>query len=91
MMSGYDTNVSTDCVLYSIDSFNDTFSPRLDNFFTIHQDIRSFNCNIDKFLFYILNLNTSPDVIVLTETFFGPNNIHEISGYVRWLPCVSHR
>ena len=82
MMSGLDTNVSTDCVLYSIDSFNDTFSPRLNNFFTIHQNIRSFNCNIDKFLLYILNLKTSPDVIILTETFFGPNNFHEISGYV---------
>ena len=81
-MSGCDTNVSTDCVLYSIDSFDDTFSPRLNNFFNIRHNIRSFNCNFDKFLLYTLNLKTSPIVIILTETYFDPNNFHEISGYV---------
>ena len=52
-MSCYDTNVPTDCVLYSIDYFNDEFSPLLKKNFTIHQNCKSPNCNMDKFLMYV--------------------------------------
>lgn len=73
---------SSDCSMYSISSFNDKFSPNNNsNFFVFHQNIRSFNHNIDEFILFINNLNVTPDAIILSETFFNDNNFHDIPGY----------
>ena len=72
---------SNSCNNYDIASFNLSFSVPNKYFFIIHQNIRSFNCNIDEFILYIHNLVVKPDVIILSETWFNCDNFHGLNGY----------
>ena len=82
MIDSFESMLDTaDCILHSIPSFNSLFSVDTGNFFVVHQNIRSFRCNIDNFILFIRNLNVLPDVIILTETFFCETDFHDIPGY----------
>ena len=70
------------CALYSVDLFNNSFPTFSETqFFVFHQNIRSFNRNIDEFILFIKNLNILPDVIIFSETFFSESNFHDLHGY----------
>jgi len=46
-----------------------------------HLNIRSFNRNSDELTVYLSQLTVKPVVIVLTETWFGEDNVSELNGY----------
>ena len=73
------------CLRFDIDSFKNYFDQsvmfRDGMFMLMHQNIRSFNKNIDKFMLYLNNLSIRPKLIVLSETWFSASNYHDILGY----------
>ena len=73
-------SVDIDCQTYSCDSFNTRYR-NSGGLFILHQNIRSFNKNIDEFLLCIGNLSRFPDVLVLSETWFNSENCQELPNY----------
>lgn len=59
--------------------FNELNENRLDDLFIIHQNIRSFNKNIDELEVFLQQLNSTPDIVILSETWFNPigHTLHE--------------
>ena len=52
------------------------------NFTIMTYNIRSYNRNIDTFLLLFENYSKSPDIIVLTETWFEISSTRNLDGYV---------
>ena len=73
-----DLDVNT-CELSS-ENFQDFFNST-NNFFVLHQNIRSFNKNYDNFSGYISEIDKKLDVIVLSETWFSTDKVGEINGF----------
>ena len=68
---------------YTENQFIRYFSPRLKEFSLAHFNIRSANRNFDNLKLLLANLNYSPSVIGLTETWFSdiPNPMHYLPNY----------
>jgi len=56
-----------------------------------HLNIRSFNRNSDELSVYLGQLSVKPFIIVLTETWFGVDNVSELTGYRRHHVSRSNR
>ena len=75
-------STQNDCTLHTVDSLNIFYANDLAcKFFVLHQNIRSFNKNIDTFLLLMKSVNLTPDVIIFSETFFTDSNIQNLPGY----------
>jgi hypothetical protein len=67
---------------YNVESFNDIRQLNNSNsLFIMHQNIRSFNKNIDEFLLYIAQLDRRIDMLVLSETWFSDCFCDGLDGY----------
>ena len=76
-----DTNITqlNSCSNFSTDAFNDIqFS---NSIFLMNYNIRSFNSNFNEFSIFLKDLQTLPDIIILTETWFMGNFSDSIDGY----------
>ena len=73
--------VDGSCTSYSIGQFNTVFQAPRNKLFVMNFNIRSFNSNIDEFSAFLYQINLTPDIIALSETWFSPNNIGNIPGY----------
>ena len=62
--------------------FNELNENRLDDLYIIHQNIRSFNKNIDELEVFLQQLNSTPDIVILSETWFNDENIAILPGYI---------
>lgn len=69
------------CQYFSINDFNNLSLSIKHNFLIIHINIRSFNKNSDEFFAFISQCNRTPDIIVMTETWFSPENFKTIPNY----------
>ena len=54
---------------------------KLQTFFIMHENIRSFMKFFDEFHSFASELNRAADVIVLSETWFSANTCHDVQGY----------
>ena len=70
---------SNSCFNFDAETFNDI---QFSNFiFLMNYNIRSFNSNFNEFSLFLNQLQTLPDVIILTETWFMGSNHDSIEGY----------
>ena len=69
------------CIAHNNDSFN-MHNVVDKSFFIFHQNIRSFNFNIEEFLLHTDNLNIDPHVNMLSETWFCDVDFHDIYIYI---------
>ena len=75
-------STQNDCTIHAVNLFNVFLINDLaTKFFILHQNIRSFNKNIDTFLLVMQSVNLTPDVIIFSETFFTDSNIQNLHGY----------
>ena len=44
-------------------------------------NIQCFNSKIDELLVFLDQINVSPHILILTETWFAPSTCRDISGY----------
>jgi hypothetical protein len=75
------------CTYYNSELFNDEFANLEDKFVIIHQNIRSFNCNIDEFTVFLGTLCVDVDVIILCETWLNKGNVGDIGGFRGYHSC----
>ena len=54
-------------------------------FFIFHQNISSFNFNIEEFLLHTDNLNIDPHVNILSETWFCDIDFHDVYIYILYV------
>ena len=78
---------SIPCAYYSVDDFNNEFSYLEDKFIVVHQNIRSFNANMDELILYLNTISANVDVIILSETWFCVDSVKQIDGYVGYHSC----
>jgi len=67
---------------YTCTDFNNEFNSNVvDNFIILNQNIRSFKSNGPDLIMFLNELNPDISVIILTETWFKPDNIEIIPNY----------
>ena len=70
---------------FTTSKFNNVVRSQVGNFFIMHENIRSFQKNVDEFHSFASELNRAADVIVFSETWFSANTCHDVQGYMMTL------
>ena len=71
---------SDHCLNYDVDAFRAKFD-KIDGFFVMNYNLRSFNSNFNDFSVFLEEIDLLPDILILTETWFMNNNVENIAGY----------
>ena len=69
------------CINCSIRHFNETFHSFNNQILVINFNIQSFDRKFDEFTAFLDNINLSPHIMILSETWFSPSTCKEILGY----------
>ena len=69
------------CSNYTIGHFNTTFADSSAKLLVLNFNIQCFDTKIDEFSAFLDNINLTPDILVLTETWFSPMTCRELPGY----------
>ena len=69
------------CGNYSVIDFNAAFSPNTKKLLAMNFNMQSFNAKIDEFSAFLNDINVSPKILCLTETWFTPFHKCNIDGY----------
>ena len=69
------------CSNYTIGHFNTTFADSSAKLLVLNFNIQCFDTKIDEFSAFLDNINLTPDILVLTETWFSPLTSRELPGY----------
>ena len=72
---------SGNCDNYSIEGFNRVFSHNSKKLFAMNINMQSFNAKIDEFSLFLDDINLTPKILCLSETWFKPDNKNSIDGY----------
>ena len=62
-------------------TFINVVRSQIGNFFSMHENIRSFGKFFDEFHSFASELNRAADVTVFSETLFSANTCHGVQGY----------
>ena len=73
--------IDGNCINCSIRHFNETFHSFNNQILVINFNIQSFDRKFDEFTAFLDNINLSPHVMILSETWFSPSTCKEILGY----------
>ena len=74
----YDSLNDNICKYYTVSDFIRKMSVNKKGLSMINFNVRSFNANFDSFISIFDDFETTPDVLVLTETWFRDNSLKEI-------------
>ena len=74
------------CSYFSSHEFN-LIPQNPNDFYIVHQNIRSFNKNYDELSGFLNNLSHNIDVLVLTETWFSVDTVSDVGGYDGFHSC----
>ena len=64
---------SGNCDNYSIEGFNRVFSHNSKKLFAMNINMQSFNAKIDEFSLFLDDINLTPKILCLSETWFKPD------------------
>ena len=69
------------CSNYSVGGFNAAFSQNAKTLLAMNFNMQSFDAKIDEFSLFLHDINVTPKILCLTETWFTISNKKTIDGY----------
>ena len=82
-VKGYNDLFET-CNYFDVNSFDNSFTSSINNLLVIYLNIRSLQKNINMLSDHNYTFDKQPDVIALSETELGPDNMYchiDLDGY----------